>query len=438
MSMREHLLSKSLNVFVIALLTSLSWGTYAATQDQTQSSSQSSLPQNGFPPPGEVYKAAMRPLDIVRKSLDNWSDSELAALTIAIHKASDSCGQLKPEHYTGDDLYNLERLCALGQDWRETYTAASRYIQLESSPHRAHSYGMIIDSLVHLNNLDQAVETAGKMLHDLPYDAVVAQSVWYLTTYLEVGFNPQAMLLAKEQHPILIEALSKKAPLAETSGDAVIDPGVLYQEGMQLAFLQRYAKQDDDAAQTVKELKKAIGGSPAFSEDNLQIIEKVDRQYALLGSRLPAIDLTSSLLSPTAKPRMPLSKGSMAAFVLFPEWCAQCVKMMQPLTAFAIRNGNAKINAYGLMVANKIPDSADTQKTDRFKDLKGTPTLLTPEGTFESFGAMEYPFGVVTDRDGIVRFIGALPSNAFDPGGYIEKIIARIPERPVTASNRQP
>ena len=41
--------------------------------------------------PGEIYKAAMRPLDIVRSSLDNWSDAEVGALAVGIQKAHDAC-----------------------------------------------------------------------------------------------------------------------------------------------------------------------------------------------------------------------------------------------------------------------------------------------------------------------------------------------------------
>ena len=51
--------------------------------------------------PGEIYKAAMHPLDIVRSSLDNWSDAELGALTVGIHKAHDACEAGKPDRICG-------------------------------------------------------------------------------------------------------------------------------------------------------------------------------------------------------------------------------------------------------------------------------------------------------------------------------------------------
>ena len=72
--------------------------------------------------PGEIYKEAMHPLEVVRGSLDNWSDAELGALTVGMHKAKDACDAVKPDDYSGGDLYDLARLCALGQDWNAANT----------------------------------------------------------------------------------------------------------------------------------------------------------------------------------------------------------------------------------------------------------------------------------------------------------------------------
>ena len=85
--------------------------------------------------PGEIYKAAMHPLDVVRSSLDNWSDAELGALSVGIEKAHDACEARKPGDFAGDDLYDLARLCALGQDWDHANAAAQAYITSKLDPH---------------------------------------------------------------------------------------------------------------------------------------------------------------------------------------------------------------------------------------------------------------------------------------------------------------
>src|SRR5580658_8746472 len=55
--------------------------------------------------PGETYKQAMHPLDVVRSELGNWSDPELQALSVGVKMARDACDNAKPEDYRGDDLY---------------------------------------------------------------------------------------------------------------------------------------------------------------------------------------------------------------------------------------------------------------------------------------------------------------------------------------------
>ncbi len=67
--------------------------------------------------PGALYKQALHPLDVVRSSMNNWSDSETAAFLVGVRMARDACGQASPENYSGGDLYDLARLCSLGQDW---------------------------------------------------------------------------------------------------------------------------------------------------------------------------------------------------------------------------------------------------------------------------------------------------------------------------------
>ena len=46
----------------------------------------------------------MRPFDITRNAISNWSDSELNALAVAIKQATDACRDRTPEQFSGDDL----------------------------------------------------------------------------------------------------------------------------------------------------------------------------------------------------------------------------------------------------------------------------------------------------------------------------------------------
>src|SRR5260370_5992636 len=135
--------------------------------------------------PGAIYRDATHPLDVVRGSLDNWSDAELSALSVGIRRAREACAQANAERFTGDDLYDLARLCSFGQDWNDANTAASRYLDSRAEPHRAQAYALSMNALVKMNGVDVAIQTARQMLRTLPYDSEVAFAIRFMKDYLE-------------------------------------------------------------------------------------------------------------------------------------------------------------------------------------------------------------------------------------------------------------
>jgi hypothetical protein len=210
--------------------------TPAKPADQSPTTPAANLQSPAHPneTPGEIYKAAMRPLEIVRSSLDNWSDAEVGALSLGIAKAHDACEASHRENYAGDDLYDLARLCALGQDWNNANAAALAYVAARLEPHRALAYALSINALVHMNAIDLAVETTREMLR-LPYDAEVAYAVRYMKDNLEQASNTAALKLAEEEHTAIVAALAQKAPLKAANGDAAMSLGSLFDSAMELA-----------------------------------------------------------------------------------------------------------------------------------------------------------------------------------------------------------
>jgi hypothetical protein len=375
--------------------------------------------------PGELYRLAMQPLDVVRSSLDNWSDAELAALAEGMRQARLECDAAKPEEYAGDDLYDLARLCALGQDWNATLTVAQQYIASGETAHRARAYAMAVNALIQTRDLAQAVEITKEMLGRLPFDAVVAESAGYLTTYLEQGLDPAALELATELHPLLIDALGKGVPLRERNGNDAASLGGLYEEGMLLAFLQRYAGEDEAAVASVAELKGALAKATAVSADDLRLMQAVDARYGLLGAEPPAVEAIKSVLAAGTKAKAARVDGLATVYVLFPQWCPQCRRMMKQMTVLAHSPAGQKFLAYGLMMQATREPGEMAPAEDTFKDMSGTSTMLVAPGTAAVFGATEFPLGVVMDKRGKVRFVGAIPSNAFDPRGLVEEIVNR-------------
>jgi hypothetical protein len=390
----------------------------------------------------------MRPLDAVRNSLDNWSDAELGALSAIMYKARAACVAANPADYSGDDLYDLARLCSLGQDWNTANAVALKYVAGGAEPHRAQAYALSVSCLVHINAIDLALATTREMMRKLPYDADVAYSVWYMRSYLERAFDPAALALSKEEHPAIVAALSAGAALKAAHGDAAITPGTLYQSAMGLVFLERYAGDTAGAAAAAAEIDAALAHAAALSGEDRQLVAAVRTQYGLLGARLPRIEIMKALRGPSAKPRINPFYGSATVLVLFPDWCPQCRKMMRAVTSFAVMHGQEQVHAYGLMFReNDDPGMATAQQKGvqpetpqelHAKEMIGTETLLVPAATAQSFGAIDFPFALVVGPDGRVEYAGTIPENAFADNGYLDQVLARIAENAAPAAAQTP
>jgi hypothetical protein len=198
-----------------------------------------------------------------------------------------------------------------------------------------------------------------------------------------------------------------------------------------------------------------------LSPDDAVPIADARRQYALLGTQLPSISVTVSLLSPTAPPRINPDFGTSTVLLLFPPWCAQCLRQA-PQIAPAISRLGGNVHIYGLLAdnpppappaaapakpqpassANRMhhptsregteqPAAAPSDKPDTSKpaadQLRGTPTLVIAPSTLASFGANDFPFLIATDHDGIIRLLlPAATENAFVVGGAIDQITTHI------------
>ncbi len=401
-------------------------GATAAGDPQATVNSQTTLPT--VPPgesPADIYKEAMHPLDVVRGSFDNWSDAELGALSVGMRKAKEACGAARPDEYSGDDLYDLARLCALGQDWNGANTAAQGYIASRMETHRAQAYALSVNAMVHINAIDLAVQTTHEMLR-LPYDAEVAYAMRYMKDNLEQASNPSALKLANDEHPAIVAALAQNATLKSAHGDAVMSVGSLYESAMELAFLDRYNGDEKGAQVAAADVEGALlAGTPLTAEDR-QRIGAVNTRYALLGATLPGVKVLRALESPTAKRQIDMRVASATVLVLFPDWCGGCKKMMKPLTEFATVNKGTSIHAYGLVFADDSVIPVQSAHEEIFKELRGTSTLVVPDTAPQTFGATDYPLGIVLDGTGRIRFIDSLPGDAFNGGGYIEKVIVRM------------
>ena len=400
--------------------------------------------------PQAVYDEATRPIEIVHRSISNWSDVEVQALAVAIKNGAVACAARKPEQFTGDTLIAYTKLCSLGQNWSAVDAAATRYLEStdDAKPQLTLAYAFKIDAALHLRNQTEILTTTKAMLQAVPYDAVADASVNGVITYLQLAFPADARAVAGWRQPLLLAAIASDKPS--------LPKFILYEDGLAKARLEQYATMSELASETVLHLDAALakGATSGLSDDDTIPIAESRRRYALLGQPLPALTLTLSLYDVRETPRINPDRGAATALLLFPDWCAQCVRMtVASAWKAVVRQSEDDIRFYALL-AQSTPDkealAAELKRTSLATSLPGatkkavvpvdpdaapptpamlllrTPTLTVPTATLTQFAAADFPLLIVVDHANIVRFAGTAPEAALEPGNFLDQVVSHV------------
>lgn len=358
--------------------------------------------------PQAAYDQVLTPFEITRRSIQNWSDSETSAFAIAIHDASLACQAHTPEQFSGDDLIAYARLCALGQQWPSVSAAATRYIDATAGPRPQLSLAFAFQINASFNMADEVHGLAPSltMLTSVPYDLTVDQALQGALHYMQLAFMADALTLYAAREPYVLKALSA-TNASSVSISASIPRATLYADGLAYAALQKFAGVDNEAAKTLRELDAAL--PQKLSPDEEIPISVSRQQYSLLGKKLPAIPLTLSLFAEHETPRISTNYGSATILLLFPPWCAQCVRMAQSLMPTLYRVSENDVHLYGLLAQAPPPVAAPSKPEPRGTRSKSpqtvpagpgvpktaaellahTPTLIVPESTLTQFAATD-------------------------------------------------
>jgi len=440
---------------------------------QTQSESQLS--------PQGAYDQAIQPLEITRRSPQNWSEIELSALKVAREKAKTACAARNPDQLTGEDLLALARLCTFAQNWQSVHQAASNYLATaqstklaedpKGSVNRATAFDYKVQASLNLKNPDDAIHTAETMLRTVSYDLFVSEATNSTLEYIRFIDTNRAVALMLQRQPILLSLIKAQGSPDVGSGNppgagVAAVPNVhtsfplhaLYADAIALPFMQQFENQPKAAAESYAELESVLPANLS-SEDSMSIKEN-RRQYLLLGAHLPTLDPMGSLVFPGAAAPDKINTwfANATVFLLFPDWCNQCIVMganSKSKTEELV--GTYQVRLFPLMAqanppekrvespvktlpppANKTGKKVQGQSDRLHVDLQlaikstpdalleGTPTIVVPNETIDKFAATDFPLIIATDHNGIIRFIHRASDDALETGGDIDHIVKHI------------
>jgi hypothetical protein len=404
--------------------------------------------------PKAAYAEAMHPLEVTRHSIDNWSDIEKAALAVTMDTANKDCAARDATVYRGGDLVDLARLCALGQSFPSAIAAAARYIASTGPrPELAAAYSILVDAQLRMKDEPAALASALQMLDAVPYDAPVAETVGEAIDFMQFVYTPDALQLATKRQPLLLARMNALAtqlseppatPPAQTSPSAEPPQSLheLYVDGISLAVLQQFSKAPAaETATTVTALDAALPAT--LTPDDSLPIAITRRRYALLGKPLPNIFHPANVKQPVPMralddrrrlPQIP-AINAITGLLLFPDWCAQCLRMAAdlPPTVFMVAGHEAYL--YGLLTLTQQPTppaapaakpSTVSTPPDAAQRLRTTPTLIVDPSLLDQFAATDVPYLILTDTEGIVRILQPVGDDALKPGGPIDSAIALV------------
>lgn len=427
--------------------------------------------------PQDAYEHAIRPLEITRRAPQNWSDVELKALKVARENAKSECAARSPEKFTGANLVSLARLCAFALQWETVHWAASNYIATaldskrvadsEDTADLATAFDYKIQSSLNLKNLDEAIGDCRTMVQHVPYGLFTSEATDGTIDAIRFTRTDDAIALLHQRQPMILSLIEEQKSsgsitLAAQPKGAGASPPLplysLYADAVALPVLQRFANQEKTAAESFAQLEAALPVN--LSANDRLYIEQLRRQYLSVGKHLPSLNPMGSLLYAGAGSPQGINTmfGNGAIFLLFPDWCNQCIALgpdateknrelvathkvrffllmaqsnppEKPAPAPPLRNVPLSARAAKAAVEQGQQLHVDQQikiTSDPDKLLLGTPTVVVPNETLNTFAATDYPLIIATDHSGTVRWIGHAQGNALESNGEVDQIVRHI------------
>ena len=431
-------------------------GTVAAAQsteapkqpvNQTEATASPAAPAT----PSSAYEDAMRPVEITRKSISNWSPIEKAALLMAVNQAGPACDQFDLNAQSPQELLQLARLCSLGDRWTGVLTATTRYLKTATDDrHTTEVLAMQVDAKLRLKDETGAMKTTQDLIDRGGYDKFVAVATSEMIDNVKFVHHARALQVAQARQGLVLARIAALSHASAEDSTAQPDdaPGLadLYRAAMVLAKLQEAAGDEVAAKATMANLNSTL--PEELSPSDRRFLAAEQRRFALLGSELPKIHVRALTNPVSLAPTFPM-QGAQTVLLLFPEWCAECARLAAnvPTDSFTVEGhqaavfvmiardtsysdvakydtADAKSAAASLAPADVSPDASPD--ANPVVSLGKRPFYTVDAADLDTFSTRDYPIMVVTDANGIVRAIEAADELTLLPGSTMDSAVALV------------
>lgn len=369
-------------------------------------------------PPSVVYEQTMHPFEATRADIGNWSETEQAALAVSITTALHECQRLEASTaFEGEELFALARLCALGQRWPGAYSASVRYVRLvEGKPrpqHLVQGYYLLVQALLNLQRIKDAIETLDVLSKTLPLNAQSAAVFDMAIDGLSVPRLDFALKAAAIYQPLLLGCIASPC-----EGLSPVQAQIRAYTNLALLL---YASKATEAEAGLRELDQAVTAHPSQLDPGDEYLTAMARrQYLALDKPFPSAQLLPRTGENSGNTLYAAEPAKANLYLFVPETCGGCKQLVKQ--AIDSRNNlNALASVRVALLHSPIPADPEV-----LKPLAPFAAALLPEEFLRQLGITSVPVIVVTDKQNRVRFISNVDTNWFAPKGRAEMVMDRI------------
>jgi hypothetical protein len=314
----------------------------------------------------------------------------------------------------GIDLLALSRLCALGNLWPESLTAASAYVS--RAPKRiVEGLSLSLRAQIRLGRVKNAIETATQIENIRPFSAEANTALDEIIDAFQYSYPEEALRISRSRQPLLQaiihDGIVNKIGVAELRD--------LFTSALTLPVLLRFehfTQEADREYSCVMELERDAGLGSPLAHDYLLVAYP---WYPILGTKLsPSISRLSDHLEPSRR------ESDLNLVLLQPRACLGCRDLRAEFLEFSRRRFRMKI---GFAIGH-IP-SCNQEMANNLGGISQLDHRCIGEAETQQLallGARTHSVVVLVDRGARIMRIYNANAAFFRQGAGLEQLLARI------------
>jgi hypothetical protein len=401
----------------------------------------STKPAIALEPPADVYLRAMQPVEIVRRSPNNITDSEMAAWGLAVVTAAHECAARKIEDFAGEDLFHFARLCQLGQQYEDAYVAARKYINNGNKQSLESARGLILRTSLSAGNLLHAERAAYDLLRNHPYDGTVHTLVQEtIMTLAAADAVENSLRFVDERHDPLMAALQTGGGLALHEGSYRVPQSTLVRDALSAVYMYRAEHRVEGAQASARALLDSVrqvvhGTAASVSPLERDAMQAALRRAELLMADAPSLPVAMSSLPKGARPIVEVTyEKNITVLAFYAPWSPQRTQMFDLLASISHDYKTFPLQIFAVSTPGVVtgdsaakPAEVLTKLLEQFgKSGSPVPLLVAADTATQDFAIDDWPMFAVVDPSGKLRFLDTLAGPEYKDGGRMHRLVAAL------------